>query len=119
MKELGYEISMDDGYYLMHREFEDAELRMLIDSVLFSKHLMQKQATSLIEKLKAQRNRYFPAKVSHICNLPELQHGDNKQLMYSLDAVNDAIIEQKQISFVYNDCGIDFKLHPRRERNTL
>ena len=34
LKELGYEISMDDGYYLMRREFEDAELRMLIDSVL-------------------------------------------------------------------------------------
>ena len=37
LKEMGYEISMEDGYYLMEREFEDAELRMLIDSVLFSK----------------------------------------------------------------------------------
>lgn len=119
LKELGYEISMDDGYFLMRREFEDAELRMLIDSVLFSKHLTQKQAKDLIEKLRAQGNRYFPAKVSHICNLPELQHGDNKQLMYSLDAVNDAISEQKKISFIYNDYGTDFKLHPRREKKYI
>lgn len=42
LKELGYEISMEDGYYLLEREFDDAELRMLIDSVLFSKNLTQK-----------------------------------------------------------------------------
>lgn len=115
LKELGYEISMDDGYYLVEREFEDAELRMLIDSVLFSKQLTQKQAKDLIEKLRKQGNRYFPAKVSHISNLPDLQHADNKQLMYALDAVNDAITEKKKISFIYNSYGTDFQLHPRRE----
>lgn len=115
LKELGYEISMDDGYYLMRREFEDADLRMLIDSVLFSKHLTQNQAKTLIEKLRKQGNRYFSAKVTHISNLSELQHGDNKQLMYVLDAVNDAIAEKKKICFMYNDYGVDFKLHPRRE----
>lgn len=116
LKELGYEISMDDGYYLVEREFEDAELRMLIDSVLFSKQLTQKQAKDLIEKLRKQGNRFFPAKVSHISNLPDLQHADNKQLMYALDAVNDAITEKKKISFIYNSYGTDFQLHPRREK---
>jgi len=115
LKELGYEISMDDGYYLVEREFEDAELRMLIDSVLFSKQLTQKQAKDLIEKLRKQGNRYFSAKVSHISNLPDLQHADNKQLIYALDVVNDAITEKKKISFIYNSYGVDFKLHPRRE----
>lgn len=115
LKELGYEISMDDGYYLVEREFEDAELRMLIDSVLFSKQLTQKQAKELIEKLRKQGNRYFSAKVSHISNLSDLQHADNKQLMYALDTVNDAITEKKKISFIYNSYGTDFQLHPRRE----
>ena len=73
LKELGYEISMDGGYYLAERDFENVELRMLIDSVLFSKQLSQRQAKGLIEKLKKQGNRYFPAKVSHISNLPDLQ----------------------------------------------
>ena len=41
--ELGYEISMDKGYYLISREFDDAELRILIDSVLFSKSISTKQ----------------------------------------------------------------------------
>lgn len=115
LKELGYEISMEDGYYLLEREFDDAELRMLIDSVLFSKNLTQKQAKTLIEKLKGMGNRYFSAKVNHVSNLPELHHGDNKQLMYVLDTINEAISKHKKISFVYNKYGSDFKLHPKRE----
>ena len=115
LKDLGYEISMEDGYYLMQRDFNDAELRMLIDSVLFSKNLTKVQAKRLIEKLKKQSNRYFSAKVSHISNLPDLQHGDNKQLMYALDAVNDAISKNKKISFTYNVYGTDFQLHSKRD----
>ena len=115
LKELGYEISMEDGYFLMEREFDDAELRMLIDSVLFSKNLTQKQAKSLIEKLKGMSNRYFSAKVNHVYNLPELHHGDNKQLMYVLDTINEAITQKKKISFIYNEYGTDFKLRPKRE----
>ena len=119
LKELGYEISMDGGYYLVGREFEDAELRMLIDSVLFSKTLSQKQAKELIDKLCGMGNRYFSAKVSHVYNLPEMQHSDNKHVMYSLDAINDAIAEKKKISFIYNDYKTDFKLHPRREEEYI
>ena len=106
LKELGYDISMEGGYYLGERTFENAELRMMIDSVLLSKSLTQKQAKTLIEKLRAMGNRYFAAKVSHISNLPELQHADNKQLMYVLDRVNDAISARQKISFIYNDYGI-------------
>lgn len=119
LKELGYEISMDDGYYLISREFDDAELRMLIDSVLFSKFLTQKQSKRLIDKLIAMGSRYFNAKVTHICSLSELHHSDNKQLLYALDTISDAITEKKKIRFVYNSYGRDLKLHPRREEPYL
>ena len=110
---------MEDGYYLLEREFDDVELRMLIDSVLFAKFLTQKQAKTLIEKLKSIGNKYFSAKVNHIINLPELRHGYNKQLMYVLDTINEAISQHKKISFVYNQYGSDFKLHPKREEKYI
>ena len=115
LQELGYDIVNEKGYYLAAREFDDAELRMLIDSVLFSKHLTQEQAKRLIDKLCGQANRYFSAKVSSIRILPDLQHGDNKKMMYALDTLNDAIAERKKVSFIYNFYGKDFKLHPKRE----
>lgn len=115
LKDMGYEIATERGCYLAERDFDDAELRMLIDSVLFSKNLSGVQAKRLIEKLKGFGNRYFHAKVSHVSNLPELFHSDNKQVMIALDTLNDAIEEKRKVSFIYNRYGTDFKLHPRRD----
>lgn len=110
------EISTEGGYCLLARDFDDAELRMLIDGVLFSKTVSQRQAKELIGKLKGLSSKYFGAKVSHISNLPELRHTDNKQIMYNIDVINDAISSNRKISFTYNRYGTDFKLHPRREQ---
>jgi len=99
LKELGYDISMEDGYFLASRDFDDDELRMLIDSVLFSRNLPQKRAKELIKKICDQGNRYFKAKVSHIHNLSDMRYSDNKKIMYVMDTINDAITEKKKISF--------------------
>ena len=116
LKEMGYEIETNNkGAFLAGRKFDNAELRLLIDSVLFSKGISQKRAKELIEKLKEMGGRHFSAKVKHVCNLPELQHTDNKQTMYALDALNDAIDQRKKVSFTYNTYGTDMKLHPRRQ----
>ena len=115
LKELGYDISMEKGYRLLSREFDDSELRILIDSVLFSKSISTKQSKELIKKIRSLASNYFNAKVSHVSNLPELNRTINKQAMYSLDAINDAIANKKKISFIYNKIGTDFKLHPKRE----
>lgn len=119
LKELGYDISTEQGNRLLSREFDDAELRILIDSVLFSKSISTKQAKGLIDKIRGISSRYFNAKVSHVSNLPELHRTLNKQAMYSLDIINDAISEKKKIRFIYNDVGTDFKLHPRRDREYI
>lgn len=115
LREMGYDISMEKGYRLMSREFDDSELRILIDSVLFSKSISTKQAKGLIEKLRGMASNYFNAKVSHVSNLPDLPRTANKQAMYALDVINDAISEHRKICFIYNDVGTDFKFHPRRE----
>lgn len=111
--EMGYDIDMDNGYRLISREFDDSELRILIDSVLFSKSISTRQAKDLITKIQGMASNYFNAKVSHVCNLPELHRTINKQAMYGLDTLNDAIAAKHQVSFMYNDVGTDYKLHPR------
>lgn len=115
LKTFGYDINMEDGYCLLERDFDESELRLLIDSVLFSKNISQSVAQSLISRLKEQGNCYFRAKVPHIYNLPEMRYADNTQVMYNLDVLNTAIAENKKVSFVYNSYGTDFKLHPKRK----
>ncbi len=113
LSDMGYEISMDegDGYYLISREFEDAELRMLIDSVLFSKTISDKYAKRLIEKLKSFGNIYFDMKVSHVKPTPTLHRTDNKQVLFNVNEINEAMDQKKKIRFRYNKYGTDFKMH--------
>ena len=47
----GEESSIYTDWYMEH-EFDDSELRLLIDSILFSKHIPYSQCKKLIEKLK-------------------------------------------------------------------
>ena len=100
------------GYYI-EPDFEDGELRMLIDSVLFS-NLPHSTAKKLIDKLKKLGNKRFKPKVRHVYNLSSLKRSDNEQIMNSINVISDAISTHKKISFLYNNYGTDFKLHPRR-----
>lgn len=113
--DMGYEILHSrKGYYLAERPFENAELRLLIDSVLCSQTISEKQSKDLIEKLCGLGNTYFEAKVSNVCCNREMTHLDSKQLLYTVDKIHNAIEGKKKISFTYNAYGTDFKLHPKR-----
>ena len=111
--EMDYDIDMENGYALVGREFDDAELRMLIDSVLFSKNITGVQSKRLIDKLKSFGNIYFEAKVSHVASSSYLSRTDNKQVLYNVGVLNDAIDEKRKIRFRYTSYGTDFKLHDR------
>lgn len=77
LKDMGYEIATERGCYLAERDFDDAELRMLIDSVLFSKNLSGTQAKRLIEKLKGfWRRQSIPE--NHSGNPLSLRSGRRK-----------------------------------------
>ena len=107
------EVITSDWYY--NHEFDDAELRMMIDSILFSKTIPAGQAQQLIDKIAGLSNIYFTNKMTHVSSLPGLEHTSNKQTLFNVGIIDDAISEHKQISFVYNNYGEDKKLHPRRE----
>lgn len=113
--EAGYDIVCDEGYYLAERELDDAQLRMLIDSVLFSKIIPASSAKRLLNKLSNMGSKYFKPKVSHIALAGEIQRSDNKQVMYSVDTINEAIGRKKKISFFYNTYKKDLKLHLLRD----
>ena len=101
-----------DKWYL-ERDFTDPELRLLIDSLLFSKHIPYNQCKDLIEKIKGLSNDYFNAKVKHISNLPE-KFPKNKQLFYTIEILDEAISKKRKVEFCYSDFDIDKKRHPRK-----
>ncbi|MBQ1734392.1 MAG: WYL domain-containing protein [Lachnospiraceae bacterium] len=98
-------------FYLV-RDFTDAELRLLIDSLLFSRHIPYSQCKELVEKLEHLSNKYFRAHVRHIHTMPESQP-TNKQLFFTIEILDEAISAGKKVSFTYMDYGTDKNMHRR------
>ena len=66
--------------FYLEREFTDSELRLLIDSVLFSNHIPYKQDKELVDKLASLSNIYFKKRVNHIARMPEDEYHTDKKL---------------------------------------
>lgn len=98
-------------FYLI-RDFTDSELRLLIDSLIFSKHIPYKQCAELISKLEGLSCKYFSSKTKHIKAMPDRSSG-NKQLFYTIEILDEAISNNLQVSFNYCEYGTDKKLHIR------
>ena len=112
LKEAGLEIcSTRVGSYLEEREFTDAELRILIDGVLSSKHISARYSKDLIEKLVRLSDKYFRARVQYVHSVGEWNKTDNKELFFNIEMIDEAISRKKQITFDYNKYGADKKLH--------
>ncbi|ETP71352.1 hypothetical protein UYO_2682 [Lachnospiraceae bacterium JC7] len=113
--EMGYDIAAEKGYYLKTREYTDAELRILIDSIFTSGAITDKEAHALVKKLEKNSNKYFKSHVAHIHCTSSGKNAENENVMTSIAVIDTAISKGKKISFSYLQYGIDFKLHPKRD----
>ena len=119
LNEAGFEIeTTKKGSYLAERAFEDSELRLLIDGVLSSGHISTKHSKDLIEKLCAQSNKYFRPRVKNIYSVNDWNKTDNTTVFYTIETVDEAIEQGRQVRFEYNKFGLDKQLH-RTSRQTL
>ena len=109
----GFDIEFTNkkGSYLVCREFDDAELRLLIDGVLASTHITAKHSKELIEKLCNLSNVYFRSHVKNIHSVGQWSKTDNNTLFYSISVVDEAIERERQVVFYYNKYGTSGKLH--------
>ena len=112
LRDAGIEIgSRRAGSYIDSRDFEDSELRLLIDGVLQSKHITAKHSKELIDKLCGLSNKYFRSHVKNVYSVDDWSKTDNQALFYNIDVIDEAIAEGKQVEYDYNKYGIDRKLH--------
>lgn len=111
------QITQEESYlwsdFYLKREFTAGELRLLIDSLLFSGHIPHSQRQDLIDKLEGLSNIYFRSRVKHIP--PSLQTAEhNRQLFYTIELLDEAISKHRKVSFQYIEYGTDKKMHARK-----
>jgi len=97
------------GYYIASRNFELPELKLLIDAVQSSKYLTEKKSRELIEKLLMQCNEQDAKLMKRNILVSGRVKSMNETIYYSVDTIQDAIAQNKQISFRYFDWDIGGK----------
>lgn len=100
----------------LKRDFDDSELRLLIDSILYSNYIPTKYGKDLINKLLGLSSVYFKDKMRHVDTAPE-KRVINPQFFYTVDVLNDAISKGCKVSFSYCEYGTDKKLHEKRNED--
>lgn len=98
------------------RDFTEPELRLLIDGLLFSKHVPYKQCQQLVEKLEGLSSEHFKAHVKHIKTLPDSEVY-NTQIFHTIAVLDEAISKNRQVAFRYVYYGIDKKPHPKLDED--
>lgn len=101
------------GYYIASRNFELPELKLLIDAVQSSRFLTEKKSRELIEKLCSQCSVYDARLMRRDVLVSGRVKSMNETIYYNVDAIQDAIAENRKITFRYFDYGLDGKRHYR------
>ncbi len=97
------------GYYIGSRNFELPELKLLIDAVLSSRYLTEKKSRELVQKLCAQCNEQDAMLIRRNMLVSGRVKSMNETILYSVDTIQEAIAQNRQISFRYFDWGMDGK----------
>ena len=111
LQQLGVDIvsipGKNGGYYIASRNFELPELKLLIDAVQSSRFLTEKKSRELIEKLCKQCSVHDAKLVRRDVLVSGRVKSMNESIYYNVDAIQEAIAENRQINFRYFDWGLD------------
>ena len=117
--DMGYNIEYKKGYYLENRTFDRTELSYLIDVILNSQTLTQHQAKEMLGKLVKDESVYLQRSIHKIQNVSQMPYSQNSEFFLNIEMINEAIENNKQISFDYLEYGLDKKLHKKREKKYI
>ena len=116
--DFGYDIvqvhsRLGGGYYMASREFELAELKLLVDAVQSSRFITSRKSRSLIKKLELLAGKQDAGKLQRQVYVAGRIKTENESIYYNIDNIHRAIQENRQISFQYLDWNLKKELVPR------
>jgi predicted DNA-binding transcriptional regulator YafY len=105
LQERGYDVVLERGrgYHLGEREFQLAELKLLVDAVQASKFITVQKSQELIEKLVRQASDYQASSLQRQVYVAGKARSVNERVYYTIDAIYEAIAQDRQVSFHYFD----------------
>lgn len=118
LKKFGLDIlTSQDGrsyyYYLGSRDFELAELKLLVDSVQSSKFISEHKSRDLIRKIESLASNHDASQLHRQVLIAGRVKTMNESIYYNVDKLHAAINSDRQIRFRYYDWDLTKKMKPR------
>lgn len=111
LRDFGFDIeivhSTQNRYYMYGRNFELAELKLLIDAVQSAKFITNKKSKKLIEKLSVFASEHQQSELKRQLYIDKRVKTDNEGGYYSVDSIHTAIQRKKKITFKYLEFAPD------------
>lgn len=95
------------GYYVGQRDFQLAELKLLVDAVQSSRFITEKKSRELISKIERLTSVHEARKLQRQVYVSGRIKAMNESIYYNIDAVHAGISAGKQITFLYFDYGVN------------
>ena len=104
--------STQNQYNYIDREFDTAELKLLIDAVGASKFITKKKSDQLVVKLTSFAGAFKARELKRNLAVDGRIKQENEQILYIVDTINEAINTQKKIRFQKVEYNIHKELVP-------
>ncbi|MDD4796790.1 MAG: WYL domain-containing protein [Eubacteriales bacterium] len=91
----------DGGYYLARRDFDDAEVQVLIDAVQAARFIPAQQSRALVGKLMNLSSRHAQRELRREVFVDDRAKSTNAQLYDSIAALTQAIRKGRKVTFQY------------------
>lgn len=111
---VGEKIGRNFYYYVIDRDFEMAELKLLVDAIQSSKFVTEKKSQELIRKLGRLVSVHEGKQLKRQVYVAGRAKTLNEGIFYNVDAIHSAIEENKKIKFQYCQWNMKKELEPRK-----
>lgn len=88
-------------YHVVNHQFELPELKLLVDAIQSSKFITAKKSNDLIKKLEGFVSEYEAKQLHRQVYVGNRIKTMNESIYYNVDAIHNAIAEDKKIRFQY------------------
>lgn len=106
LEQLGIEVEGEPvgnryHYHVVDRPFELPELKLLVDAIQSSKFITERKSNALIKKLEKLVSKHEAMKLQRQVYVSGRIKTMNESIYYTVDAIHNAISENRKIKFQY------------------
>lgn len=102
-------------YHVGSRQFELAELKLLVDSVQSAKFITAKKSNELIKKIEGFASKYEASQLQRQVYVAERIKTMNESIYYNVDKIHTAIGANSKITFQYFQWDVHKKMVMRKD----